>query len=104
MTSFLLHDPPRLGVESHKDSAGPPATAIFFNFPLAKNAMNRLSGDQNGELISLSVPGSSREASESRSRTSGAAQDELLDKTAPLKRAEDWSRDGRYLIEGTRVL
>ena len=30
--------------------------------------------------------------------TSGAAQDEVLDQGAPNKRADDWSRDGRYII------
>ena len=35
---------------SHRDSAGPPATSIFFSFPPAKNAMKRLSGDQKGRV------------------------------------------------------
>lgn len=33
--------------------------------------------------------------------TAGSVQDEVLDKAAPAKRAEDWSRDGRYMILGT---
>ncbi len=35
--------------------AGPPVTSIFFNFPSAKNARNRLSGDQKGRVVP-SVP------------------------------------------------
>ena len=34
--------------------------------------------------------------------TSGAAQEEVLDKDLRSKQPNDWSRDGRYIIEGVR--
>ena len=45
----------------------PPASATFFSLPSAKNAIDRLSGDQNGP-DALSVPGSGRAASDVSSR------------------------------------
>jgi len=42
--------------------------STFFSFPNAKNAMKRLSGDQNG-VYAPSVPGNGRSAGVSKSRT-----------------------------------
>ena len=57
MTLSRLQAPPRPWGASHNETGGPPATGIFFSFPPAKKAMNRLSGDQKGKLAE-SVPGS----------------------------------------------
>src|SRR5512132_4046356 len=41
---------------AQRSSGGDPLMSTFFNFPSAKNARKRLSGDQNGK-VALSVPG-----------------------------------------------
>src|SRR5262249_11227674 len=46
----------------------PPSRSILFNWPLSKNAIARLSGDQNG-LYASSVAGSGSGSGESRRRT-----------------------------------
>ena len=51
----------------HSVCGGPPLAAIFSSFCCAKYAMNRLSGDQNGNAAS-SVPGSGCAVSESMGR------------------------------------
>src|SRR5271154_3357574 len=48
ITSSALHVPPRGFGASAKAETGPPDAAILFNFPLAKNATYRPSGDQKG--------------------------------------------------------
>src|SRR6516162_5411582 len=54
--------------KSHKTSGGPPDGSIFLSFPSAKNASQRLSGDQTGEKAP-SVPGNARADSESAGRS-----------------------------------
>ena len=68
ISPFLLQVPPRPAPASQRVNAGPPARSIFFSLPSAKNAMERLSGDQKGSTAP-SVPVSARAESESRSRT-----------------------------------
>src|SRR2546427_4037142 len=52
--------------------AGPPDIAIFFSFPSAKKATNRLSGDQKGRAA-LSVPGTAWAVGEFRARIQSCA-------------------------------
>jgi hypothetical protein len=52
-----FHVPPSPAGASHNGWTGPPEARIFFSLPLAKNAMKRPSGDQNGNSPS-SVPAS----------------------------------------------
>src|SRR5438128_3549048 len=49
MTPSRLHVPPRPERISQRLWGGPPEASIFFNFPSAKKAINRLSGDQKGK-------------------------------------------------------
>jgi glucose dehydrogenase len=53
--SLNLQAPPRGRGASHSVCGGPPFTGIFFSLSWAKNAIYRLSGDQNGNAAS-SVP------------------------------------------------
>src|SRR5262245_51659264 len=56
------HDPPRISLAAAQTTiGGPPDASIFLSSPPAKNARERLSGDQNGEDAS-SVPRSTRGA------------------------------------------
>src|SRR5450432_694176 len=56
MITFLLPQlPPRAASTFASACGGPPDAATFCNLPLAKNAMLRPSGDQNGKLAP-SVP------------------------------------------------
>ena len=57
--SRLQVPPARCAGASQSTIGGPPVIAIFFSLPEAKNAMNRLSGDQNGKAP-CSVRGSAR--------------------------------------------
>ena len=52
---------------SHRVRTGPPTTSTRFNFPSAKNPIDRLSGDQNGE-IAPSVPETACAVAESSRR------------------------------------
>ena len=56
MTLSRLQLPPRPAGASDSTTGGPPAIGTFFSLPAAKNPMNRLSGDQNGN-VPPSVPG-----------------------------------------------
>jgi hypothetical protein len=60
--------PPRPSTASQIVSAGPPEASIFFNFPLAKKPILRLSGDQN-KLLAPSVPARGWAVSAPRGRT-----------------------------------
>src|ERR1043165_6085137 len=51
----LLHDPGRPPAASQSDTGTPPVRSTFFSLSSAKNAMKRLSGDQNGN-VAVSVP------------------------------------------------
>src|SRR5213075_1493825 len=62
-----LQVPPRMPSVLHSVCGGPPLAAIFSSFCCAKYAMNRLSGDQNGNAAP-SVPGSGCAVSESMGR------------------------------------
>src|SRR5262245_51345266 len=62
------HVPPRGSDASQIVCTGPPATSTRFSFPCAKNAIDRLSGDQNGNDAS-SVPASALGATASSGRT-----------------------------------
>ena len=55
MTLSRLQLPPRPDGASQSACAGPPAIGTRFSLPSAKNAMCRLSGDQNGN-VPPSVP------------------------------------------------
>jgi hypothetical protein len=59
MTSSRFQEPLRPPAASEIVSGGPPETSTFFSFPSAKNARERLSGDQKGKVAS-SVPGIGR--------------------------------------------
>ena len=49
MNPSAVHEPPSTARgASQMISTGPPLTFTFFNFPPPQNAMERLSGDQNG--------------------------------------------------------
>src|SRR5262245_13164593 len=61
------HDAPRPAGESHTATGGPPATAIFFSFPCAKNPTYEPSGDQNG-YVAPSVPINARDSRLSNAR------------------------------------
>src|SRR3972149_10268247 len=56
MMPFLPQEPPRGVTTSQMLKGGPPVASIFFNLPPAKNAIERLSGDQNGDKAPC-VPG-----------------------------------------------
>src|SRR5258706_6083608 len=62
-----LQVPPRMPSVMHSVCGGPPLAAIFNSFCCAKYAMNRLSGDQNGNAAP-SVLGSGCAVSESMGR------------------------------------
>src|SRR5687768_9706524 len=66
MTPSALHVPPLAGA-SHKSIGAPPAKSSRFSFPSAKNAMDRLSGDQKGSAAP-SVPGSAVAVKEFKGR------------------------------------
>src|SRR5262245_45284723 len=70
MVPFWCHEPLNESRDALSDNAtgDPPKMPTFFNVPLAKNARNRLSGDQKGPSAS-SVPANSRAVSESSART-----------------------------------
>src|ERR1700739_1831548 len=68
ITSSRPDAPPRLFGASHSVIGGPPETAIFLSLPAAKNPMNRLSGDQNGDEAA-SVPANASAVSASSERT-----------------------------------
>ena len=57
MTPLRLQLPPRPRGASASVSTGPPPASIFFSLPPAKNATDRLSGDQKGN-VAPSVPAS----------------------------------------------
>src|SRR5688572_21415990 len=63
-----FQDPPRGPPASAMFRGGPPNISMRFSLPPAKKAMERLSGDQNG-YNAPSVPGSSREISDSIGRS-----------------------------------
>ena len=63
-----FHVPPRMSGVSQMFCGGPPDACTFLSFPPAKNAIERLSGDQN-RLPAPSVPGSSAADSVSIGRT-----------------------------------
>src|SRR6516225_11540067 len=69
ITPSWFHVPPR-GASSVLQTVrgGPPPTAIFLSLASAKNAIQRLSGDQNGS-VAFSVPASGCATSESTGRT-----------------------------------
>jgi hypothetical protein len=56
MTPLALHVPPRAWGASHTITGGPPAMSTRFSLPSTKNAIERLSGDQKGN-VAFSVPG-----------------------------------------------
>ena len=56
MTPSRFQDPLRPFATSHTGSGGAPETSTFWSLPSAKNARNRLSGDQNGKVAPC-VPG-----------------------------------------------
>ena len=71
-TSSRFQDPPSTGAgTSAIVVASPPALSIFFSVPPASNAMNLLSGDQNGGGAArpTSASGRTRSTNESMSRT-----------------------------------
>ena len=72
MTPSRLQAPPTEPLPSvgasHTTSGAPPAMSTRFSFPPAMNAIDLLSGDQNGKLAP-SVPGSERAVSESSGRS-----------------------------------
>jgi hypothetical protein len=49
------HDPPRGFFASQMTTGDPPSTEIFLSLPPAKKAIDRLSGEKNGDAAS-SVP------------------------------------------------
>src|SRR5713101_8798331 len=49
MTPSRFQVPPRPESASQRLWGGPPEASILFNFPSAKKAINRLSGDQKGK-------------------------------------------------------
>src|SRR5205085_7447701 len=63
-----LQLPPRPSGAAHNMTAFPPETGIFFSALSRKKAIQRPSGDQNGN-IALAVPWSCRGISESSERT-----------------------------------
>src|SRR5262245_52871329 len=67
MTPARLQDPPVPRWEFASTRTEPPSTSIRFNLLSAKNPIDRLSGDQNGNWAP-SVPGSGRAAPESSGR------------------------------------
>jgi len=69
MTPSRFQAPPRLFDASPSVTGGPPASAILFIFPSAKNPIEALSGDQKRYCPTPSVPGRTLAASESSSRT-----------------------------------
>jgi len=86
---------------------GDPETAFsnLWLHDLARGAASRFTSDSgrypvwspDGSYIAFtSVVGKINQKS-----TSGVAQEEVLDKEGQAVRPLDWSRDGRYLIEGT---
>ena len=56
MTPSRFQDPLRPFATSHTGSGGAPEMSTFWSLPSAKNARNRLSGDQNGKVAPC-VPG-----------------------------------------------
>src|SRR5258706_9457902 len=70
MVPLRCHDPLNEPPDALSPSAtgDPPKISTFFNVPFAKNARNRLSGDQNGPSAP-SVPVTSLALSESSART-----------------------------------
>src|ERR1700719_2243027 len=68
MTPSGLHAPPRPEIASAIVSAGPPVTSIRLSLRSAKNATERLSGDQKGN-IAFSVPASGCATGDSSGRT-----------------------------------
>ena len=68
MVPAALHAPPRLSPTSHSVTGSPPASGTRFSVVPAKNPMWRLSGDQNA-CLAPSVPGTRRNVSESRRRS-----------------------------------
>ena len=56
ITLSRFHVPPRPNSASHTTIAGPPSMRILLSLPSAKKPIERLSGDQNGNVAS-SVPG-----------------------------------------------
>ena len=55
-----LHAPPEKSFASVRSFTAPPAASTFFSLPAITNAMNLLSGDQNG-CAALSVPATLRD-------------------------------------------
>src|SRR5512133_1925288 len=68
MSSLRPHDPPRALETLARATAGPPAASIFLSFPVAKNPMYLLSGDQKGNAAP-SVPASGWASVPSSERT-----------------------------------
>src|SRR5688572_27296925 len=69
MTPSSFQEPLRgLFCTPANDTGGPPLMSIFFSLASAKNAMKRLSGDQNGNTAP-SVPVSGRAVGESIARS-----------------------------------
>lgn len=62
------HAPPRPFGASHSVTPAPPATAIFFSLPPAKNAIHCPSGEKNG-LSASSVPDNAVACNWERRRT-----------------------------------
>src|SRR5262245_53928111 len=68
ITPSRFQAPPAPLPASHRGCGGPPETSLVRSLPPAKNAMERLSGDQNG-FVALSVPGKGCIVSESNERS-----------------------------------
>src|SRR5579859_1013256 len=66
-TPLLLQDPPRGFEASQRGTGAPPTTSITLSFPAEKNAILRLSGDQNGK-VPFSVPSSACASPDLRER------------------------------------
>lgn len=71
MTPSEFHEPPTAMFWSSQMLCGaPPRISTFFSFPSVSNAINRLSGDQNGGgELGTCVPSNIRTSSESSIRT-----------------------------------
>src|SRR5712691_9764422 len=77
MTLSLFQEPPPGLTTSASTTGGPLAAFTFFSFPPAKNPIDRLSADQNGNCA-RSVPGSGRAVTLENGRTQSIGIPPLL--------------------------